>query len=517
MKPTSFFRKHLANLIFFVLSLGIFITFLNLARYALPKTDDFAYMMYGYQDMERGSNVFTSSWNIMKQFYMGQQGNFTSVLSAVFLLIKTGTNLGRYQLITAGFVVLSFLSYMWLMRVVAKHFHFEHVWGVFLFAALWVGVDVIGAGEPILYIVGACVYIFPLALGFLSTICFIKLMETDRAWAMVLFGIMSAGLAFFAAGGVLMVAAMINIFMVWIICYERFMHGRFPFRGLLPCLFAFAGALMNALAPGNFTRYTSGTGDSAPDYLGSIVNTLIITCEHLLHVFTRTYFLVALVLVTVAVVFTQVSASREQFRVHPLVIVIANFISCYLVVFPTVLGYHLMPGDFVEERIQFTFAWIGAMLVFMTWIYTLMWVKARHEGTPEFRGKAVAISAAVLVVCVIANILYVPAMRPEGTTPTLTTIYNEVSSGALENYYAANSLALRGAVDTGVGNRYYIFYEIPETKLFMGNSFSSDDQWWVNRTAAAIYRLAIFAYCPEHPFSEQDALDAGYTIEQLLP
>ena len=109
------------------------------------------------------------------------------------------------------------------------------------------------------------------------------------------------------------------------------------------------------------------------------------------------------------------------------------------------------------------------------------------------------------------------AGRTDGSAPTLTTVYREYRSGNLANYYASYHLALLGAEAQPVSGLYYIFYEIPETKLFMGNSMSADPEWWVNRTAAAVYQLALFDYCPEHPFTEQDALDMGCTMESLLP
>ncbi len=517
MNNSSFLRKQIWNILFIVLSCLIFISFFSLARYALPKTDDFADMMYGYKSLEQTGNVYKTSWTVMKDIYENQQGTFFSSFSLIFLLVKTGINLTRYQHIIGALVCLFFCSYLFLLYCIAKHFHFKHVVGVFLFTTLWTAVDLVGPGEGLLYIVGACVYALPLAFGFLAIAFYLQLMESKKPIAIFLWTCLSMGAAFLGAGGVLMSSAMINIFMVWIFLYEWFVNRKFPLRGLLPFLTAFASALLNALAPGNFKRFTSGAGEAKPDYIGSVLDTFGVTNEQILHLMQQTYFLVAILLVTVFVIFTKNSYTKEHFRVHPIIIAIASYFSCYIVLFPTVLGYQLSAGEHIEQRIIFAFAWIASINLFLTWTYLLMWIKVRYVSEIAIRPIAVTITCLVLIAGIVSNVLYVPNCREENTAPTLTTIYNEYSSGSLENYYAAYHLALLGADAAPVSTAYYVFYEYPDTQLFMNSSMSSDTSWWVNVTVAAIYQLGLFAYCPEHPFSEQDALDAGYTMEQLLP
>lgn len=510
-------RNTIWNTLFLCLSLGILAAFLNLARYALPKTDDFSLIMYGFNNLEAYGNIIRSTLHLVKDMYLQQQGTFTSSLAADFLLVKIGTNLHRYQLVTAVFVVLAFFSYMVLLRKLATHFHFQPIWGVFLFCTLWVAVDLIGPGEPMLYIVGACVYCFPLSLGFLATTCYLNLMETEHKGSMLLWGILSAGFGFFSAGGVLMVAAMVNSFFVWIILLEWFRNKKIPFRGMIPFLFTFGGALINALAPGNFTRYEASTGSASLDIGRSILHTLVITFQYLFQLGTRTYFLVAILLLTTFVILVPTDASKEHFRMNPIFLVIASYSCCYLATFPTVLGYHLTPGDQPQDRMLFTFSWIASMLVFLTWAYLLMWLKVRYFQEQQWSKASFAIAGVALLGAACINLWYLPKFRPEGTAPTLTSIYQEMRDGYLDNYYAAYHLALLGADSAPQGSAYYIFYEFPETRLFMESSMSAYPDWWVNRAAAATYQLGLFDYCPDHPFSEQDVLDAGYTMEQLLP
>ena len=106
MNKATILKKQVFNILFFVLSCAVFIAFLSLARYALPKTDDFADMATGYRSLESTGNVYVTTWETSKVIYENQQGTFFSVLSLMFLLVKTGINIARYQHIIAFFVVL---------------------------------------------------------------------------------------------------------------------------------------------------------------------------------------------------------------------------------------------------------------------------------------------------------------------------------------------------------------------------------------------------------------------------
>lgn len=517
MKPSQRLLTKPWNILFLIFSCIIFASFVFLARYALPKTDDFANMMYGFNRLNITGSAIKSCLQLTREMYMQQQGTYTASFLATFLLIKCGTNLLRFRYVILVFVLVIFLAYTLLLHSIAKHFHFQHIWGVYLFSALWIAVDFVGPGEALLYLSGACVYAFPLSLGFLATTCYLKLMESNHKLAMILYTILSAGFAFFAAGGVLMAAAMVNIFLVWILLYESYRNHKFMLRGIIPFLGAFSGALLNALAPGNFVRYSSSIGAEKPDYISSIWNTLLITCEHLLHLMQQTYFLVALIVIGLFVFFLQTDSTRDQFHLHPLVLLIANFITCYLAVFPTVLGYHLSPGDPAQERMLFAFGWIASAVLMLTWVYFLMWLKVRGHFTGQLHARSAAVAALLLVVVSLANVFYIPQFRGDDSRPTLSTIYREYTSGRLDQYYAAYHLALLQADALDVSGQLFIFYEFPETKLFMESSMSAHTDWWVNQTAAAVYQLSLWDYCPEHPFTEADALQSGYTIQQLLP
>lgn len=498
-----------------MLSCGIIATFLGLSRFALPRTDDFADMMYGFQSLFTTGNVYRSAFEVSRDIYFHQQGTFFSCYAIFFLLMKTGTNLLRYQIVIALFMLFFFASVLVLIYTVTKQFHMNSMWGIFLFAILWIALDFAGPGDSMLYLVGACVYILPISFGFLATACYLKVFDAMELRQRILWTVASSVCAFLCSGGVLMAAGMINIVMVLLLLSRWIVNRKFPVQGILPFLAALASALLNALAPGNFTRYTNAYG-SRPSITQGVIHTFSVTAQQFLHLFRHTYLLIALVLIAIAILCMHQELLAERFRIHPILVLIGCFVSCYVVMFPSVLGYALTTALPVENRILFTFAWVATPSIIFAWSYLLCWIRVHILPELQIEVLPVTLGGVALFVALVLNLLYVPAMRVN-SAPTLTAIYKEYRSGALQQHYAAYHLLLLGAEAAEQESHYVVTYEIPPSSLFMDHHLSADNTWWVNTTLAAVYQLGAFTYGPDHPFTEEDALAAGYTIEQLLP
>ena len=515
MNLSLFFRKHLLNCVFLLLSAIIMIAFLFLSRYALPTTDDFADMMFGFQKLNATGNVYRSVYQTSRDIYFGQQGTFFSCFSLFFLLIKTGTNLIRYQMIIAALMLFFFASIGYLVYTIAKHYQLTHIWGIFLFTALWVAMDYVPCGDSMLYIVGACVYTLPLSFGFLSIAFYLKTMYAQQHTALLFWTILSSGCAFLCSGGVLMAAGMINIVMVLMFLSRWITTRRFPLRGLIPFLFAFGSALINTLAPGNFARYMNAYG-TRPSIRHGILQTFVITSQQFLQLFKHTYLLIALIIIAVTLLCMRQEISKEHFQLHPMLVLLAGYVACYVVMFPSVLGYSLAISQRVEDRIKFTFAWVAMLAIVFGWSYLMCWIRIHILPRLKVENIPISLGIITLFVALVLNPIYIRITRVD-THPTLTTIYKEYHSGALEQYYAAYHLMLLGAEAAETSSHYVVTYEIPMSALFMNHPISADNTWWVNTSMAAVYQLSAFTYGPDHPFTEEDALEAGYTIEQLLP
>ena len=98
------------NILFLILSFAIVAAFVFLARYALPKTDDFANMMYGFNRLNITGNIYKSCLQLTREMYMQQQGTYTASFFATFLLVKCGTNLVRFRSIVVPYLYASALS-----------------------------------------------------------------------------------------------------------------------------------------------------------------------------------------------------------------------------------------------------------------------------------------------------------------------------------------------------------------------------------------------------------------------
>ena len=316
-----------------------------------------------------------------------------------------------------------------------------------------------------------------------------------------------------------MVSAMTNMLIVLLFIYEWYRSRKFPLIGIFPFLAAFSGALINALAPGNFNRFQNANGgaDSSLDILDGIVQTFFVTNQELLHIITQTYFLVALIVIALLVLFSKKELEEEDYRVHPILVCIGGYLLSYIVMFPSALGYQLIPGMHIEERIVFTFSWAAALGLFIAWTHFIFWIKSRHI-IEWYRNKVlIAFGCLLLVIGIIANYCYLPITRVDTAKPTISQIVEEVSSGSINDYYVACSMALLRAEATQPDHPFYVGYILPGSKLFQGSALSSDPTWWVNSSIAQVYQVGLFAYCPDHDFTEQDVIDAGANYQELLP
>lgn len=516
MNLRLFLKNHIYNVIFFLLATFILIGFLYLGRFALPMTDDFADAVFVMNDKQQTQNSLLSAWNLTKATYLNSQGTFFSVFALEYLLLILGTNFYGYRLCVQLLILFFFASYALFSYVIAKHFHMSKVWGVLLFATLWVGVDLVGPGEFTMYVVGACVYSLPLALGFLGLSCYIRLLKADGVRKVVLLMLATVLLIFMACGGVLMVSAMVNMWIVLLMMYHWYSCKKIPWRGILPFLVAFATSLANALAPGNFLRYGSGVA-TQPDYLGSVLNTFKVVNELLIRLTKFTYLPVALVLIAVVVLFTRTKGAKEDYRLNPLIMLIADYFMSFIVMFPCVLGYRLTPGAYVAERVVFTFSVITALSIGIFWTYFMLWLKMRMQREIVIRTKHIICALMLGIVLFAGNTATIYYARGAGNHPTITEFVKEYSRGYLENYYLAYRLALQAAKDAPEGSAYAISHIIPESSLYMNPTISSDSEWWVNRSIAMFYQLSVVSYAPDHGYSSEDITDAGYSVEELMP
>ncbi|SFT33036.1 hypothetical protein SAMN02910301_0361 [Lachnospiraceae bacterium XBD2001] len=516
MNQKNYFRSNLINIFFFVLTICISGLFLYISRFSLLKTDDFSQIQFGFGYYFTEGDAFHAAKAFTTMVYETMQGTFFSNFCSSFLLIKTATNYARFRLIIGLFTLLFFASFMLLLKTLSKHFHFDAIWGIFIFCGIWIAVDYIGPGEALFYMVGACVYGLPLALGFLCISLYSLLMRCEQKSIMALLIIGASITGFLSCGGVLMSAAMVNIFLVYFFIYRWFTTRKIPIRGIVPFIFTLCSALINALCPGNFMRFDHDVSAKL-NYVDSLLRTVMVTNQQLRFLFTQTYLLVALVLIALAVFISKGTPDQSHFRINPIIVIIAGYMVSYIVLFPVVLGYNLVLDMYIEQRVRFAFASISSIAIVTAWTYLMFWIKSRYKMKEFNRMICISTSIVLLLICGIANHKYINVTRSDDSDPTLTAIYNELSTGKLEQYYLSYRLALQIADDTPLDQTAIVSYEIPESSLFTYSAISSDPAHWVNLSVAAVYQLPGFAYCPDHPFSEQDLIDAGYTKEQLLP
>lgn len=512
-------RRIVLNALFFILAVVIASTFVYLARYALPKTDDFPNLFYGMQEFEQTGDASAAAYQEMIIGYNNRQGTFFSGFIATFLLLKIGSDFYKFRCVVMLLTALFFVGYTFMVLTAARYFRLKNIWGALLLGVLWIAMDRVGPGETLMFLTGLAVYGIPLTLCFIGVACYMLLLESKRIIPMIVLSLATMLSAFLAGGGVLMVAALTNILMVLLFIHRWFVRRRFPVRGILPFLCAFGSALANALAPGNFMRYQAeaGTEGAIPNIGSTLVNSLGVTLEQIGKLFSHTYILVALAVIAVLILLNKQELDDKEYRVNPLFFFVGAFVTVYIVVFPAALGYDMVPHGYIQDRTVFTIAQAATIGIFIAWTYLWCWIKAHSVIAWSNYTVSCVISVALILVCIGLNIFYIPKAREEGDKPTLALIAEEITTGSIKEYYASYYLALNSALLTSPEQPCYVWYEIPESRLFVNSHLSSAPEWWVNSSIANVYGTQYFAYCPNHEFTEADAKEQGTTIEEVQP
>ena len=333
------------NVIFVCLLASVMLPVLAGCLYTMPCADDFANAL-GW--MNESGNRLLYLFRNMARIYMGVQGtyfgNFLLGIPVYYLFGMTGLRLWIVFMAT-----LFFVSCFLLVRAFTQLIDFRsEIRQMSVFLILTVGLFyLLGTnllGEVFFWFTGVQVYLVPLCMLLLSVTCYLRYKLTSR----VKFVVLGSVAAFLAAGGALNIASLLCAVYLFGILYD-FIILKKSDKSIIMALVALAGALLNALAPGNFVRHTAY--DTGLNLSGAFVKT-VFRAGYAVFTDFRSGFLLAVVLITFLFGYKYLKNSTFQFRCPGLITLYALF-AVFITDFPIVMGYastRIGPrGEFVEH------------------------------------------------------------------------------------------------------------------------------------------------------------------------
>ncbi len=374
---------NLPEILCVLLILGFAAMSLYCTRYITYQADDFSYMMSNRTIQEQNPTLsylhveLSAAWKL----YRNWQGNwFTDVLISLLYGLHV-YGIGAFRIACFLCDLLFLVSLLYLIYEVSCFFHVENrrrCWLLLSVLLIWGGLNTVSPAEEWYWIDVVFSYTVPMTCAFCGIGLYLRCVRENRG----VFLAVSALLGFLGCGGPLNGTAWFCA-MYLLIAFLHFLDTRkIEIMQWLPFLCAFAGALLNAMAPGNFIRHDAETNGGGYQLLYVLRVTLV-------HVFLRyrglirSGFLIGLCVLVFA--FT-VTHKGRLFRTkwNPLFLWCYVLFTVYIMIFPFVLAYQL--EDYLSDRVGYQVDMAAGMLTILCTLYTAEWCKVRiRESTKADR------------------------------------------------------------------------------------------------------------------------------------
>lgn len=358
-------EKILKIVITILLVLGVFLLVIPSligTLYAYPVQDDFYHARVAREYMSEGHNAFSMAMTMTMKNYLNTKPFYTSMFLMWFLSGILDCSIWGIRIFMFFNTVLFYGSVYFFMHMLISR---VMKWGkhmalpvYFLLLSCLQCLIYYEDHEDLYWFCASVGYLSELAMMFLGVALFIY--AIDRKSKAGLAG--AAIFGFLAAGGALNVTAfcciLYMIFMLWG-CMSRQGKWRYALTGMAVTL---TGALLNAMAPANFTR--RGTPVSFIDVWEAIKSSFA-------WVFGRFELLLKYdtLFLTILLVLLIISLGAREMKYEfgfpmPALVSVIMLVMCAVIVFPVILGYGkdvyplLNRAQFVSDLASYTFIFL---------------------------------------------------------------------------------------------------------------------------------------------------------------
>lgn len=221
---------------------------------------------------------------------------------------------------------------------------------------------------------GICVYTLPLSLMLLCFTCYIQYEATEKNRDLLL----GCVLAFLAAGGSLDIAALLCAGLLFAVLYECFINGTIRKNAFIGVT-AILGAVINTVAPGNFTRH-SAIDEKIRPIQSSVY--LILRINEIFASEIKKGFLLLIFIIAFLLAYKHLKNSTKKFK-YPVLVSVYAYFAIIITDFPVALGYS--GGYYMPERCIFVENLAIVIFVTLCAIYWGGWSSQKNifRFTPE--------------------------------------------------------------------------------------------------------------------------------------
>lgn len=313
--------------------LSVIIPYLLVAFYAGPSADDFSSL---YSTLcQPGSNFFVKAIRLGLDGYFTWQGTyFVWVLGllAGSIFHYGGTFALHIEYIVG--ILFFFFSVAFVIYKFVRNLNLIKRFTIIISLILSSCISIIilynyDVSEVFYWHSGATAYTIPLSIS-LIVVGLILSQHFDRKTIII-----ASLLAFLACGGPLSIAAFTCECTFLVAIYRLHIFKKID-SSMIVFAVAFAGALINTLAPGNYIRHTAASGSTSLPIVQSITYSLVSNLKSFWDFFKNGKILV--VFLVCILLFNTLKKSKIEF-INPAVVTILFYVCSAVIDFPVFLGY----------------------------------------------------------------------------------------------------------------------------------------------------------------------------------
>lgn len=480
-------RKYILAVIFVLGILLVTLPVVCSSGYTYLCEDDFSFEC-GAKDAfnDYGSSVIgaaSRTWN----YYLTNQGTYLFTFLVHFIRAYSRGGLVGFNIYMVFNSVLFVLSLLNLLRLLIKD---RVVWFGTSFAAFLMIFGMSGtiAGvELFFWYTGTLNFTLELSLSFIAISLLVTYLRNNKRAYLICSCIFS----FFASGGSLNIVAANCAFLVTLLFFLVWQK-KFRKDALFPFGTAFIGAVINAVAPGNFIRSTEPLVEGHATFFDAIRDTFVMQMYEERVFLGNLIFILAMLLIFILCVFFRLKFIEGGVSL-PLMLIsfVGTGVIRYLTLFPVAYGYHtelmsnMRTTSSYETVAKLTYALFA--IIFSQFVWELC-EKEKAEGKSVVTPARV--SLAVVFLMAVISFAGFGKLKLEYTDSISYKALHDLVTGAKQETFAVRKYCLDSFAAAEDGTD--VILNIEPFNMAMssyGMGIAEDSEWFVNKSAADLFDL----------------------------
>ncbi len=468
------------NIVLVLLIIGVIATPCIGTAFTFPAEDDFSYESGGSEGAAEFHSSFIGSIYKTYVIYQVQQGCYTSMFLDHFIRPYS-----RYGLPGFNFTMIFFMAFYLVSVYLVISVLFKNKTAA-LAAMLGAALSSFGLANSgfdtwaFFWYTGIVGYTLILAFTLVSLFLLLKALRTEGK-NMNIYIAGSSFFAFLGSGGSLVMTSINCSFLLaaLILNYDKVKEKK---RLIVPFCIAFAGAIFNVVAPGNYVRANADLVEGHSTVFDAIRDTFTIFFNENSNIYEPLFIVAILLVAFLCYVFKVQVVNRKITITWMIVIAVGVFLIQYFTIFPAAFGYH---GDVLSDHVVVIYDIVTRFTLIFLAACVSQFLREQFDSSKIVPGVLGGIFAVCTIFCLVN-----PTVKYSFNDSFTAKTYRDFTTGRFAEVYKIRQYVLSTfeLAEEGSDCIIYVPWDTDSESL-PGMGITSDSEWFVNVSAAHLFNL----------------------------